>query len=300
MEDDSARIPDDANKLRISGPCLEALTAKLLLPPSFIFALSRHYLPNGRCTRKLEIEDLTAFDSWYLLPVRVQFESGSSQCSVPVNDTGPNQMDPFNKIHLSDVGMEIHRSCIGIFCRTEPNSTRATFLAVDFMHGGRGPKVAVQPRERIEEVLNHRSKRNEILGSASFAHIIYLSSAAHWWTNSLQSINMQLISYETKLQTELENTQSTAETLLQNVNKGLHCIAAHLYRYRSELRSLERIIVDISTHYDFLNRCGNGEAGAGSENDGRRLGQILSEVEACHDFATELEKKTQNILALVS
>lgn len=294
-------VPEDANKLRISGPCLEALATKLSIPSAFIFAISRHYLPNGRGTRKLQLHGSTVFDSWYLLPVRVQVKSGISPRAVSGNDKGPNQMDPFNKIHLPDIDIDVHRSCIGVFCRTEPRSGRAIHVAVDFMHGGRGPKVALEPKERIEAVLRQKSSANKTLGLGSFTHLVYLSSAARWWTNALHSINKQLIVYESKLQTELDNAQATAEALLQNINRGLHSIAAHLHRYQSELKSLERIVVDLSTHYDCM-KCGDTSEEKGdmeSENDTRSFGQILSQVEACYDFATELEKKAQNILALV-
>lgn len=293
VETRTSHVPDDANKLRISGDCLEALATKLSLPPAFIFALSRHYLPNGRGTRRLQLNGATAFDFWYILPVRVQVVSGVG--AAPDHDTRRNQMDPFNKLQLADHDIEIHRSCIGIFCRTDASSRRTVFVTFDYMHGGKGPKVALEPKERIDEVVNHN--RGRIQGLSSSIHLVYLSSAARWWTNTLHSVNMQLITHESKLQTELDNTQLTAEVVLQGINKGLHSIAAHLHRYQSELKSLEGTVTDLSTHHDYV-ECSEGVS-EGSENGTRGFSQVLSQIEACHDFANELEKKAQNILALV-
>lgn len=289
-------MPDDANKLRISGDCLEALATKLSLPHAFIFALSRHYLPNGRGTRKIQLNGTTFFDFWYMLPVRVQLASGA----VPAgdNDAGRNQMDPFNKLQLADHRIEIHRSCIGIFCRTEASSRRTVFVTFDYMHGGKGPKVALEPKERIDEVVGHN--RDNIQGLSSSIHLVYLSSAARWWTNTLHSVNMQLIAHESKLQAELDNTQLTPESALHGINKGLHSIAAHLHRYQSELKSLEGTVTDLSNHHDYVeSNEGSESVPEESENRTRGFSQVLSQIEACHDFATELEKKAQNILALV-
>lgn len=297
VETGASRVPDDANKLRISGDCLEALATRLSLPHAFIFALSRHYLPNGRGTRRLQLNGATAFDFWYLLPVRVQVSSGVGL--VPDHDTGRNQMDPFNKLQLADHDIEIHRSCIGIFCRIYASSRRTVFVTFDYMHGGKGPKVALEPKERIDEVLSHN--RDNIHGLSSSIHLVYLSSAARWWTNTLHSVNMQLITHESKLQTELGNTQLTPEAGLQGINKGLHSIAAHLHRYQSELKALEATVTDLSTHHDYVECIEGSEGDSGeSENGTRGFSQVLSQIEACHDFATELEKKAQNILALVN
>lgn len=211
-------------------------------------------------------------------------------------------MDPFHQLCLPDLGLDILRSCIGIFCRTEPGTGRSTFVAFDFMHGGKGPKVAMEPQERIDQVLRHANENGTVVSTGACAHLIYLSSTARWWTNALHSVNKQLITHETKLQTEMDNTQITTETVFQNINKGLHSIAAHMHRYQSELKSLEGAVRDLSTHYDSLESTAGRENEANtqkSEENTRGFKQILSQVEACHELANELEKKTQNILALV-
>ncbi|KAM0287691.1 hypothetical protein ACHAQH_000221 [Verticillium albo-atrum] len=191
-------VPDDANKLQISAASLESLAKHLTLPATFIFGLTRYYLPNGRGSRKLLHADKTYFDSWYFLPVRVQVETGGTNptANPPADDNDANQMNPFYKLHLPDVSRDIHRSCVGIFSRVDPASRRFTFVAFDFMHG-RWPKVALEPKERIADVLKRHAQETEAnFGREHCVHLVYLTSAIRWWTNALSSVNEQLIAYE--------------------------------------------------------------------------------------------------------
>lgn len=296
--------PRDANKLRISGACFETLATQLMIPPAFVFALSRHFLPNGRGSRKIQINNAIAFDFWYFLPIRVQVPMGVPQPGMPDDSIGPSQMNPFNKLPLPDVPgepLDIRRSCVGIFSRIEPGSKRVTFMAFDFMHGG-WPKVALEPCQRIEEVMKHRRNVGVEVGYGYFVHLVYLSSAARWWTNTINSVHEQLIAYELKLQTDLDTGEATTLAATQTqINRALHSIAAHLHRYLSELNSLQGVIVDLATHYESVYE-GEEEAShlESFQAASRGFSQTLSQIEASHAFAQELEKKIQNILALVS
>ncbi|RDW72362.1 uncharacterized protein DSM5745_07534 [Aspergillus mulundensis] len=292
------QVPRDANRLRISGGSLEALAARLKIPLGFIFALSRHYLPNGRGSRRAPgNSSSTGLDLWYFLPVRVQVEAPTPVASPP-EASSQNQMNPFHKLHLPSVKLDIRRSCVAIFTNIDPVSNRVTFVAFDFMHG-RWPKVALEPRRRIEEVIGEQ-RSTASGGFGHFMHLVYLSSATRWWTNSLNSINEQLIAYEHKLQTELSAQHTTPEAVLTDINRALHAIAAHLHRYLSELQSLQGIVVDLATHFESLHESEPGNSDVNSfENAARGFSQILSQVEALHDFAEELEKKITNNLALL-
>ncbi|KAK6062988.1 hypothetical protein SCUP515_12830 [Seiridium cupressi] len=298
--------PLDANKLRISEACFETLATQLMIPPAFVYALSRHFLPNGRGSRKVQINNATAFDFWYFLPIRVQVPTGGPQPGIPGDSTGPSQMNPFNKLSLPDVRnpgvgnepLDIRRSSIGIFSRIEPVSRRVTFVAFDFMHGG-WPKVALEPCQRIEEVMKHRKSVGVEIGYGYFIHLVYLSSAARWWTNTINSVHEQLIAYELKLQTDLDNSKAAALAATQmQINRALHSIAAHLHRYLSELKSLQGVIVDLATHYESVHESDEASHLESFDTAARGFSQILSQVEASHDFAQELEKKIRNILAL--
>ncbi|KAF3344836.1 hypothetical protein VdG2_07022 [Verticillium dahliae VDG2] len=297
-------VPDDANKLQISASSLESLTKHLTLPAAFIFALTRYYLPNGRGSRQIKIGEKTCHDTWYFLPVRVQVETvGTNPPSNPpatTDDDDASQMNPFYKLHLPNVQRDIHRSCVGIFSRVESDSRRFTFVAFDFMHG-RWPKVALEPRERIGDVLKrHPQSPDASFGREHCVHLVYLTSATRWWTNSLSSVNEQLIAYERRLQAELDRAGTTPESVLTELNRALHSIAAHLQRYLSELKSLRGIAADLSADYASVHendaKPGNKEA---LKQAARGFAQVLSQVDAAHELAVELEKKTQNILALL-
>lgn len=71
-------------------------------------------------------------------------------------------------------------------------------------------------------------------------------------------------------------------------------MAAHLHRYSSELASIEETVLDIFNRHKPL----NSRKAFERVQDG--LAQILSQVKSVRNFEAELEKKIQNILALVS
>ncbi|VUC30643.1 unnamed protein product [Clonostachys rosea] len=298
--DSNSTIPDDFEKLRISVLSFDALATGICLPPAFIFALTRHYLPTGRGIRQSEIQCSKLYDIWYFLPVRVQM---GIQYGSDSGQRGTAQMNPFHKLHLPDVGIDIFRSCVGIFARVDPSSNKVTVASFDFMHG-KWPKVALEPKARIIEVMEHRKKigaSDAKFSTGAFVHLVYLSSTSRWWTNSLNSVNEQLIAYEITLQSELDavGVGLTPEVTLTKLNRALHSIAAHLHRYISELNSLKAITNDLIKFYASI--YSNG--GSLSDEDLAQLTlgfeQVLSQVEASLDFALELEKKTKNILDLL-
>ncbi|VUC25168.1 unnamed protein product [Clonostachys rosea] len=294
-------LPEEQEKLQISAPSFEALATRLTLPSAFIFALSRHYLPNGRGFRQLKIgnDASQVYDCWYFLPVRVQMEP---QDGVDEDERGAGQMNPFHKLHLPNARRNIFRSCVGIFTRVDPTHKKVTVATFDFMHG-RWSKVAQEPKTRIAEVVKHQKSTDESSTrhcNGAFVHLVYISSAVRWWTNSLNSVNEQLIAYEMKLQSELDAAGVTPEATLTKLSRALHSISAHLHRYLSEIKSLQGIVTDLTDFYESM--YSDKEGGAEDEElekANRGFQQVLSQIEASLDFATELEKKTQNILDLL-
>ncbi|CAH0051067.1 unnamed protein product [Clonostachys solani] len=300
FEDPTSPIPDDSEKLQISVLSFDALATGICLPPAFIFALTRHYLPTGRGFRHSTIEPSTFYDCWYFLPVRVQV---GAQSRLDTGQRGTAQMNPFHKLHLPDVGIDIFRSCVGIFTRVDPSSNKVTVASFDFMHG-QWPKIALEPKARIAEVMRHRKKIGAFdarFSTGAFVHLVYISSTSRWWTNSLNSVNEQLIAYEITLQSELDavSVGLTPEVTLTKLNRALHSISAHLHRYISELNSLKAITNDLIKFYASI--YSSSESLSGEDLAQLTLGfdQVLSQVEASLDFALELEKKTKNILDLL-
>jgi hypothetical protein len=85
--------------------------------------------------------------------------------------------------------------------------------------------------------------------------------------------------------------------------KALHAMAAHLHRYASELNSLDEILSEISKYHK------NTHSDDGTHNSPNvfqfkrienGLQQVVSQLQPVKHFEEELEKKLQNILALVS
>uniref|UniRef100_A0A8H7NEL6 Uncharacterized protein n=1 Tax=Bionectria ochroleuca TaxID=29856 RepID=A0A8H7NEL6_BIOOC len=257
--------------------------------------------PNGRGFRQLKIDNDASqvFDCWYFIPVRVQMEP---QAGVAEDERGAGQMNPFHKLHLPNARRNIFRSCIGVFTRVDPASKKVTVVTFDFMHG-RWCKVAQEPQTRIAEVMKHQKSTDETSTrhcNGAFVHLVYISSAVRWWTNSLNSVNEQLIAYEMKLQSELDAAGVTPEATLTKLSRALHSISAHLHRYLSELKSLQGIVTDLIDFYASMYSDSEGEdEDEGLEKAKRGFNQVLSQIEASLDFATELEKKTQNILDLL-
>jgi hypothetical protein len=238
------------------------------------------------------------------LPIRVQVKVTARQCKDATSEADdgerPGQMNPFHRLHLPAVKLSILRSCVAVFSRVQPGARKVTFMAVDFMHG-RWPSVALEPQQRIDEVMQRAG--GSLDGDGHFAHFVYLSSAVRWWTNALNSVNEQLIAHELRLTTALGGRGGALpplETELTNISRALHSIAAHLHHYLSELRSVQSIAADLLSHYE----CVQADRPT-TETDRDRFGdasrstsQVLSQIEATHDFAKELKKKTQNILRL--
>jgi chromosome segregation ATPase len=110
-------------------------------------------------------------------------------------------------------------------------------------------------------------------------------------------VSFSNIVQEKDLQQELDNEKDSTN-FYATLNRALHSIAAHLHRYRSELNSLEAVIVDIGCQLTELRHLHES-----TEDSNRQiahgLDQTASQVKATNDFCQELEKKLSNILALV-
>jgi hypothetical protein len=81
-------------------------------------------------------------------------------------------------------------------------------------------------------------------------------------------------------------------------------MTAHLHRYKSELSRIEYILVDMrSPKFSLTNRerpRDDGGNGAEYDADEIKIQRLMSQLNAITTFSDELERKTQNILTLVS
>jgi len=105
----------------------------------------------------------------------------------------------------------------------------------------------------------------------------------------------------------MENTNSTNLEMNTVINKALHIMAAHLHRYSSELERLENVVLDIIRCHDKLyclvdlteNSRSSNEQDQGWVRGKLAYEQILSQLRAIRAFGKELERKIENILALL-
>jgi hypothetical protein len=91
--------------------------------------------------------------------------------------------------------------------------------------------------------------------------------------------------------------------LNSEMNRALHCMAAHLHRYSSELALIGEIVDDVrrynsAFHESFVKLGLRPENGRDSVTAG--IEQIASQVSALCGFRNELQLNTDNVLALVS
>ena len=87
------------------------------------------------------------------------------------------------------------------------------------------------------------------------------------------------------------------------INQSLHCMAAHLHRYGSELRSLSEIIHAIKSYNEDFHGVFVAHGVRGADALGRTmktLDKVASHVSAISTFRDELQQKIDNVLALVS
>ncbi|KAF8540428.1 hypothetical protein BDD12DRAFT_28619 [Trichophaea hybrida] len=287
-------LPADANKLRISYHAFRMLISHFQIAPAFVSTLSRYFLPCGSGSRYItSVSRCATRDFWYFLPVRVQVACPGDQIHVSI--AGPNKMNPFYYLHLPDAKVDIRGSQIAIFFRHDYKHKSTAVVAVNLLDG-RWSQVVEEPQMRIKEALN--THRVDVTKEPFFVHLVYLTSVARWWNNTLSSFNEQLIAHETKLQEEMESTAITSNDFYGEINKALHAMAAHLHRYRSELGSLEDTIEDISMHHKEFHECDDR-----THSDQSRIAlgfsQVKSQVKSVNSFSKELENKIQNILALL-
>ncbi|KAH6696453.1 hypothetical protein BKA61DRAFT_637246 [Leptodontidium sp. MPI-SDFR-AT-0119] len=175
-----------------------------------------------------------------------------------------DQMNPFNYLHLPDRQADIRGHYIALYARYNKRLCSATLLVFDFIDG-RWSKSAREPYHRIPLTAIQ-------------------NSAMRWWGVFLDSLNDQLIKYERRLQ---EDHPPEVEAQLQkDISKALHSMAARLIRYCSELKSIATIVDSLTAHHRKI-----------YPEDG--FWQVATQLRSIKDFAEELEKKTQNILALL-
>lgn len=296
VRDKSVPIPADSNKLRLSKRAFRYLVYRLEIAPAFLFSLSRYYLPTGRGYRHLTgSTGDTAHHLWCFLPIRVQSRcTDQPQCHA-ASTAGSNQLNPFHHLHLEDAAVDIRGSKIALYARFNPKKKSNYILAISLLDG-RWKKIVEQPQSRVHESL--RIADEEILQNPFFVFVIYLTTALQWWINALHSFHEQLIAHEERLQKELDTRDTSPSTVYADMNRALHAMSAHLYRYGSELLSIEDTITDLIVRHEQTLGTHTNATSSAAKIEGS-LEEAKGQVRVAEAMKLELEQKTQNILALL-
>lgn len=278
--------PDDAHRLQLSPEALRLLASTYCMPPSFLLALSRYYLPHGRGFRRYEDADGILFwNQWYFLPFRVQVPCTDEEGGHEGSTIGSNQMNPFHYLHLHDEKVDIRGSHIAV-CLCHNGRDNSTMVAIFNLMHGRWPKIVEEPQHRLLEALEHPN----VPFDPMFVHLVLITTIVRWWNNALHSVNEQLIAYERRLQEDGDD-QAGTNVFHNATSKALHAMAAHVQRYGAELDSLEDTASELARVFSTTHGQDSGSL-TGIEH-------MKSQLKMTNDFVREQEKKIQNLLALV-
>ncbi|KAK4197912.1 hypothetical protein QBC40DRAFT_284633 [Triangularia verruculosa] len=289
--------PDDANRLRLSQAAFLLLRSNCHLSPSFVNALAnlQHPSPAGFPSQAAE----SSPNFWFFVPVRVQVQCSDS--AVHVGSKSKSQMNPLNYLHLVGPNVDIRGSKIAVNYLFRYADADESMAVVFNFQDGRWKKVVEEPiirlRNSYKECTSAPMSRDPI-----YLQMAILNSVLRWWNNSLNSFDDQLISYEEDLLRQ-DLTDGGLLRVNAETNQSLHCMAAHLHRYGSELSSLSEILTSCR---DYNRRFHQKFALLGIRKTPDDLSNILNalNVAASHlsvisIFRDELERKISNVLALL-
>lgn len=283
----TAEVNEGAHKLQISPHEFRSLAEHFQLPGAFLFALSRFYLPDEEGLRLREIADgRCATFQWYFLPFRVQVSCTKNKQRHEFSPIDSNQMNPFHYLHLPDQKVDIQGSQIAVYMSQHSQTNRMTVISFNFLDG-RWHKIIEEPQSRIAETIKHSNAAIDSITVCS----VFLASVIRWWNNALHSVNEQLVAYEKRLQEEKNIEESRVGAFYSPITLGLHATAAHIYRYGTELDSLERTVSEMVANFANLQGQTNSSL--------MKIDIIKRRLRITTAAVKELEKKVKNILALV-
>ncbi|KAF2495450.1 hypothetical protein BU16DRAFT_582128 [Lophium mytilinum] len=239
-------------------------------PTGFITAICKHWQTSGTGFRSLDMTG--SFDHWCLVPVRVRTKCVKSDGNEAHRGShaAAHQMNPFYYIHLAED------------CRWK-----------DLINA---------PFASIQDSLRISTAQSDPL----CAHLAYLNNSITWWNDVLDTFNRELIAEEPSLQDGLETSAALAPvTSSAAINKKLHTMAAHLYRYGSELDRVDKIALELKTLHAKLrpvidpDHFNTVDELVEWQRIDQGFDQIISQMTALRGFREELKRKTSNILALL-
>ncbi|KAH6892444.1 hypothetical protein B0T10DRAFT_605179 [Thelonectria olida] len=251
---------EDQWRFRIRPTVLRHLTASYHIPTAFVASIARSY---GLCGTSFRRQSQHHWDYWCLLPMRVSIDCMSGPAARANSAAGSNQMDAFNYIHL-------------------------------------------EGEAQVERSLGCRSATEQD-DSPCFVLLIYTAFILRRWNSVLLCFCQEVVAHGKRLQQDISNETENFIDDSKTLNVSLHIMAAHLHRYKTELRRIGMVLSDRRTHREAMTDSSGSEETKENESsfpeidrELQKIEQLDSQLTAMSNFSDEVEKKVQNILALVS
>ncbi|EEU41715.1 uncharacterized protein NECHADRAFT_87705 [Fusarium vanettenii 77-13-4] len=295
-KEDEGQLPaEEYGLLRISPDALRHLASTYHVPSAFLAAISRERPEFGSSFRRQSKHE---WNYWCVLPCRAS-----------------EQMDPFSDIYFESQGARIQGHTVALYINRDSGTRKLRVFVVDRVKQERGLR-AQEPLVQIQKGLERRSSM-DLDGSPCFALLVYISCILRWWDVVLMDFDNELISHERTIQKDIANATEEFVNTSKVLNATLHAMAAHLYRYKTELKRVEMVLSDLRKYRKEMTytpkpkrRDGEERKQEEEKEEGEdefppidreleKIGQLASQLTVISSMADEMEKKVQNILALL-
>lgn len=161
------------------------------------------------------------------------------------------------------------------------------------------------PLAQVERSLGCRSATEQD-DSPCFVLLIYTAFILRRWNSVLLCFCQEVVAHGKRLQQDISNETENFIDDSKTLNVSLHIMAAHLHRYKTELRRIGMVLSDRRTHREAMTDSSGSEETKENESsfpeidrELQKIEQLDSQLTAMSNFSDEVEKKVQNILALL-
>lgn len=308
-EDEEDLPPDEFGLLRVSPTALRHLASTYHIPSAFLAAVFRSLDVFGSVFRR---QSKREWDYWCLLPCRVAHKTSADMARSPFEE----QMDPFSNIYFENQEVGIMGHEVALYVKRDCETRRLRVFVVNKASQLLGGLKVQKPLAQIQNGLERRSSM-DLDGSPCFVVLVYVAFILEWWSTVLLYVNRELIDHERMLQREIANETEGFLNASKVLNAALHAMAAHLYHYKTELQRLEMVLSDLRKHrtemtYKPRLKRRDGEDRKQEEKNEedqeefppidrelQKIEQLASRLAVISSVSDEMEKKVQNILALL-
>ncbi|UPL00261.1 hypothetical protein LCI18_011195 [Fusarium solani-melongenae] len=303
-EEDQRHLPsEEYYLLRVSSRVLRHLASTYHIPSVFLVAVSRPQDFVGTAFRRQSQHE---WDYWCQFPFRLAIIKGIQ------SEAQSNQIDPSFCIHFERQNAYIYGASITLYMKRDCKTGKTHVFVVNS-----GERNSTQPPlDQVQKSLERRSSV-DLDQSPCFVLLIYVAFLLKWWKNALLLFNLELVDHERILQREIANETEGFLNTSKVLNAALHTMAAHLYRYKTELQRVDMVLSDLReyrkemTYKPKPKRGDRGDRKQEEENEEnqeefppidrelQKIEQLALRLTAISNISDEMEKKVQNILALL-